>query len=135
MSASLRLAVDILAIEGVSATEVREGKLAGVFRKPYQGCSAGHPWGGKIGLLWDGMAKRYFAYYDISEYPTAWWQPFWAFDVPDDEDPADHAIALIVRRVNRIRGSGSGPGCLLRVTSWGSRSRPELVRASSGRKM
>ncbi len=118
MSASVRLVVDILAIEGISATAVREGELAGVFRKRYQEYSVGHPWGAKLGLLWDGGGKRYFAWYDIREYRETWWYPFWAFDVPDDEDPADHAIALIVRRVNRIRGNGTGPGCMLRVTSW-----------------
>jgi hypothetical protein len=118
MSASLRLAVDVLAIEGVSATVIRGGELAGVFRKPYQEHSAGQPWGAELGLLWDGVGRRYFAWYDMREYRETWWHPFWALDVPEDEDPADHAIALIVRRVNRIRGSGNGPGCLLRVTSW-----------------
>jgi hypothetical protein len=119
MSGTLQGTVRFFASQGVSVTVVREGELTGVLRIPYGKSPVGHPWRAALGLLWDGEGKRYLAWYDMDTYHEGGTIAFWAADVPDDEDPAEHAMALVIRRVHRIRGSGTGPACLFRVTSSG----------------
>jgi hypothetical protein len=121
MWATLEGQVGFLVGQGIPVEVVREGELTGVLRVPYGGSPAEHPWRAELGLLWNGQGRRYLAWYDLT--PDGWsvnWirdVEFLAADVPDEEDPADHAMALIIRQIHRTRGIGTGPRCLFRVTS------------------
>jgi hypothetical protein len=121
MSATLQAQVRFLVEQGIPAELVREGELTGVLRVPYGGSPAEHPWRAELGLLWDRQRRRYLAWYALT--PNGWsvnWisdVEFLAADVPDEEDPADHAMALVIRQIHRTRGIGTGPQCLFRVTS------------------
>ena len=113
--------VKFLASQGIPVTVVRKGELAGVLRIPYGKSPANHPWQATLGLLWDGKGRRYLALYELL--PDGWgvgWSrsiDFLAADVPDEDDPADHAMVLVIRQIHRTRGDGTGPQCLFRVTS------------------
>jgi len=139
--ATLQGEVRFLVGQGIPVQVVREGELAGVFRIPYSKSPANHPWRAELGLLWDGQEQRYLAWYALT--PDGWsvgWSrgiEFYAFDVPDEDDPADHAMALVIRQIHRIRGTGTGPRCLFRVTSsrWTTaEATSRQVREAEGRR-
>jgi hypothetical protein len=119
--ATLHDHVRFLIGQGIPVEVVREGELAGVFRIPYGQCPANHAWRAELGLLWDRQKRDYHAWYALTpDGGFAGWSRginFLAADVADDEDPADHAMALVIRQIHRTRGNGTGPRCLFRVTS------------------
>jgi len=134
--ATLEGTVSFMASEGVPVTVVRRGELAGVLRIRYGKSRAGHPWRAVLGLLREVRGPRYHAWYALL--PEGWtvgWSrsvEFFAADVPDEDNPADHAMALVIRQIHRTRGDGTGHKCLFRVTSsaWTTGDSTRLLRES-----